>query len=34
MYEPAVNDAVPARGVGIVRSTAYEILKDSKAINI
>lgn len=34
IYEPGVHNAVPAKGVEIVRSIAYEILKESKAINI
>lgn len=29
-----MDDAVSARGAGIVRSTAYEILKEGNGINI
>lgn len=29
-----MDDAVPAKEAGIVRSTGYKILKESKAINI
>lgn len=34
IYEPKTDDAVPARGAGTVKRTAYEILKEGKATNI